>query len=332
MPAMRGRVLIVGAGVAAVCVGVAVYLGVAWAAGPPRVPAEATPTPGPSLTERPTPAPTPTPSASPSPSPSPSPLPTPIPPERVTLLVLGSDGDAARVARGEAPRIDSIIVATVNAARDEIALISIPRDTVDIPMPDGSTWTRKINALYAQRGVDAMRGAVETLLGIRIDRHVVLNMDDFRRLTDAVGGVDVTVPFAMHDPKVRLSIGAGPQRLSGVLALKYVRSRSLDGDYGRSGRQQDLLLGLARAMADPGRVADPAALLVALSSLQTDVELADLQATLEIVRASREAAVTKVVLKPPDFALFAGLAGDRGWVMIPNVTAMRMLAAETFTD
>jgi LCP family protein required for cell wall assembly len=327
MRALRGRTLIAGAGAAAVCLGVAVYLVVASASGaPPLAQASATPTPRPSPTVAPTPPPTPT--ATPTPSPSP----TPVPPERVTVLILGSDADAARIARGELPRLDSIVVASVNAARDRIALISIPRDTVDVPMPDGSTWTHKINALYAERGIDAMRGAVGTLLDITIDHYVLLNMDDFRHLIDAMGGVDLTVPVAMQDPHVRLSIGAGPQRLSGTLALKYARSRYLDGDYARSGRQQELIIALARTLADTSRVPNPGAVLAALSSLQTDLDPGELPAALEVVRASGGATVTKAVLKPPRYALFAGLAGDRGWVMIPDVPAMRALVAETFGD
>jgi LCP family protein required for cell wall assembly len=224
------------------------------------------------------------------------------------------------------------MVASVNAERDEITLISIPRDTVDVPMPEGSIWSGKINALYALRGIDAVRGAVETLLQVRIDHYVLLNMDDFARLIDAVGGIEVNVPFAMSDPKVRLTIGAGPQLMSGEVALKYARSRSLDSDYGRSARQQEMVLTLARAFADPSRVAQPGAVMRALSSFQTDLDLADLSTAFEAVRASSSATVTKIVLKPPRFALFAGVAGARGWVMIPNVPEMRAAAAEALAD
>lgn len=322
MPALLRRPVVISGAVGAIVLGVAIYLAVASAAGTSPTPVAATPTPSPS----------PTPTPTPSPTPSPSPSPTPLPPQRVTLLVLGSDADAARIARGRAPLTDAIMVASVSADRDEITVISIPRDTVDIPMPDGSVWSRKINILYQELGIDATRGAVETLLDISIDHYVLLNMDDFAGLTNALGGVEVNVPFPMQDPKVRLSIGAGLQRMSGEVALKYARSRSLDSDYGRAGRQQDVVLALARAIADPTRAAEPAALLAALSSLQTDLDLAELPAALEVVRASSEATVTKVVLKPPNFALFSGLAGDRGWVMIPNVAEIRAFVAAAMTD
>jgi LCP family protein required for cell wall assembly len=236
------------------------------------------------------------------------------------------------MARGDAPRTDTIIVASVSADRQEITLISVPRDTVDVPMPDGSVWSQKINALYALHGVDAIRGAVETLLDISIDHYVLLDMDGFARLTDALGGVEVNVPFSMQDPKVRLSIPAGPQLMSGELALKYARSRSLDGDYGRAARQQEMVLALARAIADPARVVDPIAVLEAVSSFKTDLDLADLSGALDVVRASGAATITKMVLKPPRFALFAGIAGTRGWVMIPNVAEMRAFAAEALAD
>jgi len=328
MAVSRRGLLMTGAGVVAVVAAVAIYLGVASAFAPVADPSIAQLTP----IASPTPLPTSRPSPTPSPLPTPSPSPTPQPSLRQTLLVLGSDADAARIGRGKAPLADSIMVASVNAARDQITVISIPRDTVDVPMPDGSILSRKINVIYSELGIDAMRGAVETLLGIDIDHYVLLNMDDFVQLTDAVGGVDVIVPFAMHDPKVRLSIEAGPHRISGELALKYVRSRSLDSDYGRIGRQQDLLIALARAIADPERLADPAAILGRLSSLKSDLKPVDLPAAIEVVRACQTAAITKIVLKPPRFATFAGVAGDRGWIMIPNVAEMRELVGEALSD
>ncbi len=243
MRAFRGRALVAGAGAAAVCLGVAVYLVVASATGPPPLAqASATPTPRPSPTLVPTPDPTP------SPTPTPSASPTPIPQERVTVLVLGSDSNWVRVARGDAPRIDTIIVASVSAGRDEIVLISIPRDTVDVPMPGSEVWHGKINTIYALRGMDAMTAAVETLLELPIDHHGLVNMDDFSAIVDALGGIEVDVPFAMNDPKVLLSIPAGRQQMSGTVALQYVRSRSLDSDFGRAARQQAVVLAMARRL------------------------------------------------------------------------------------
>ncbi len=327
MRAFRGRALVAGAGAAAVCLGVAVYLVVASATGPPPLAqASATPTPRPSPTVAPTPDPTP------SPTPTPSASPTPIPQERVTVLVLGSDSNWVRVARGDAPRIDTIIVASVSAGRDEIVLISIPRDTVDVPMPGSEVWHGKINTIYALRGMNAMTAAVETLLELPIDHHVLVNMDDFSAIVDALGGIEVDVPFAMNDPKVLLSIPAGRQQMSGTVALQYVRSRSLDSDFGRAARQQAVVLAMARRLANPALVPDPATVVSRLGSLETDLQLSDLPTALALVQASIDAHVTSVVLRPPQFAISAGLSGARGWVMVPNVEEIRSWVREATAD
>ena len=98
---------------------------------------------------------------------------------RWTVLYVGTDLNATREADGAAPNTDALMVASLSADQSELTLISLPRDTVDVPLADGGTWPEKINSLYVQRGIDELVGAMETLYGVPIDAYVVLDMDDF---------------------------------------------------------------------------------------------------------------------------------------------------------
>jgi hypothetical protein len=71
-----------------------------------------------------------------------------------------------------------------------------------------------------------------------------------------------------------------------------------------------------------------------VKSLQTDISFAELPTLLEIGRRSAGATVTAIVLQPPRYSLFAGIEPNsrRGWVMIPNVAAMRRYAKAALSD
>jgi LCP family protein required for cell wall assembly len=282
------------------------------------------------------PAPTPSPTEQPTPTSSPTPQPTatPIPLDqallarRVTFLVVGSDSSAWRRQTGMITyRTDAMMVVSVSADRSKIVMLSLPRDTVDVPMADGRLYTGKVNGLAQSYGLDALRGAMAKLLGIPIESYIKVDMDDFTRMVDAVGGVDVQVLTRIADPKVNLYLQPGPVHLDGRTALSYTRTRA-DSDYARDARQQQVILALVRKWLAPSTSASLVASIHLLGSLQTNINLAELPTLIEIGRRAAYADVTATVLQPPRFALFAGFepGTNRGWVMIPNVTAMRAYA------
>jgi len=106
-----------------------------------------------------------------------------------------------------------------------------------------------VNEIARQLGIEALRGAMATLLGVPIDRYVQVDMDDFASIVDAVGGVDVEVETRLSDPKVNLFLEPGPAHLDGVQALGFSRTR-VDSDYGRAGRQQQVIIALVRKWLD----------------------------------------------------------------------------------
>lgn len=246
---------------------------------------------------------------------------------RWTVAYIGTDLNERRQSEGQAPNADALMVVSVSADQSEVAMISLPRDTVDVPLPGGETYPRKINALYEEQGVEALVGALEELYQIPIDGYLVLDMDDFSRLVDAVDGVDVNPEEPLVDPQAQLDLPAGPQELDGPTTTRYVRTR-VDQDYGRMGRQQEVVMALVERLTDPERDLDLRAVLDAFDSLETDLPMEDLATLLEIARRATDAEVRTLVVEPP-LITFEGDRGDgRGYILEPDVEAIRAAVAE----
>jgi len=286
----------------------------------------------------PSPSPSSPPEATATPRPTAVPSPTPIPLDqamlarRFTVLVVGADSNSARRARGEDVNTDALMVVSVSADKSRIAMMSLPRDTVDIPMPDGSIYHGKVNGIAQRLGIEALRGAMATRIGQPIDAYTRIDMDDFAWMVDAVGGIDVEVETRISDSQVHLFLEPGPAHLDGAQALSFSRSRA-DSDYRRAGRQQQVLVALSRKWIDPG-LAGLMASVRLLGSLETDIDLDELPTLLEIGRRSASAEVSGIVLQPPRFSLFVGFEPNstRGWVMIPDVPEIRAYASSVLSD
>jgi LCP family protein required for cell wall assembly len=269
--------------------------------------------------------------ASPSPSPTEEPTPTPEPSatlaadlldQRWTVLYVGSDRNAGREETDAPINTDAIMLVSLSADQSRLTLVSLPRDTVDLPLADGTTYPRKINSLYREQGMEALVGSMEALYGVPIDAHVLLDMDDFASLVDAVGTIEVAPETPVVDPKVDLDLPAGPQEIDAATTTAYVRTR-FDQDYGRMGRQQEVLVALVERLVDPATEFDRQALIDGLDSLETDVPLEELPTLLELSRRATDAEVDTLVIGPP-LIVFEGDRGDgRGYVLEPDVEAIR---------
>ncbi len=182
-----------------------------------------------------------------------TPLPIfPMNEQRVTVLVMGID------RRPDEPfisRTDTMIVMSINPAKNSAVMLSVPRDLyVEIP----GFGRNRINTafVYGSQGNNPAAGAalsmqtIEYNLGIPIDHYVLVDFSAVVRGVDAIGGIDVDVPFEIYDPEFPdmnygydpLYIPAGRQHLDGLLALKYARTRHVDNDFGRAQRQQQVIL------------------------------------------------------------------------------------------
>ena len=246
---------------------------------------------------------------------------------RWTVLYVGTDLNAAREAEDFVPSTDALMVVSVSADQSEVAMISLPRDTVDVPLPGGEIYPRKINALYSDQGLDALVGAMEELYQLRIDGHVVLDMDDYTELVGAVDGVDVNPEEPIVDPIVDLDLEAGPQEIGAGTARSYVRTR-VDQDYGRMARQQEVMISLIERLTDPERDIDVRALLDGFDSLETDLPLDDLRTLIEVARRATDAEVSRLLVEPPLITFEGDRDDGRGYILEPDVEAIRAAVAE----
>ena len=164
----------------------------------------------------------------------------------ISVLILGVDqGIEGRHDRGNS---DTLILATLNPDENKATMTSIPRDTLaDIQgADDGKENIFKINSAYEVGGNKASVKTVSSLLNVPIDYYVEVNMKALKSLVDAVGGVDVQVPFNFtYD---WCDFRKGKQHLNGRHAVAYVRMRHDDpkGDYGRQLRQRQVIEAVAK--------------------------------------------------------------------------------------
>jgi LCP family protein required for cell wall assembly len=276
--------------------------------------------------------PTPSPTATLEPTPTPT-LNPDLLGNRLTVLLLGLDTNETRRARGRGINADTIMLASISADQSEITLISVPRDTVDVPLPDGTTWTQKINAIFSVNGPQGMVDAVESLLQVEIDAYVQIDMGDHELLVDAVGGVEVNPQAPLVDAHLDLDMPAGRQTIDGETATDYVRTR-FDTDYSRAARQQEVILDLVSRLVDPETDIDIPQLLDGLFSFETDLPLDQMPTLIEIAKRAQTAEVTDQVFNPQDgFIVDEGDFGDgRGYILIPDIEAMRAFAAEHLAE
>lgn len=148
-----------------------------------------------------------------------------------SVLVLGVDE-----RENDSGRSDTIIVLAVNPVLKSTKMVSIPRDT--LTEIEGKGVKDKINHAYAFGGIEMAMKSVEHLLDIPIDYVVQVNMESFKEIVDAVGGITVNnmLDFKVGDE----SFPKGQLSLTGEEALTFVRMRYEDprGDFGRQDRQK----------------------------------------------------------------------------------------------
>lgn len=153
-------------------------------------------------------------------------------------------------------RTDSIILVHVSDSGNKPLIISLPRDSF-VPIP--GYRKNKINASYAFGGPKLLVATVEGVTGLKIDGYLEIGFGGFSSVVDALGGVDICVPFNMKDPEAGIDLKKGCQTLNGPNALGFVRTRHTDprGDLGRADRQRQFLAAVMKKAVSPGTVLVP---------------------------------------------------------------------------
>ncbi len=223
------------------------------------------------------------------------------------ILLIGSD---SRTGAGNAPygqdqgtqRSDTTILLHLPADRKSATAVSIPRDLMtEVPAclkPDGNRTREQFaqfNWAFEWGGTACTIRTVEAMTGIRVDHHMVLDFSGFKKMVDAIGGVEVCLKRPMDDTEAKLKLPAGRQTLQGEQALGFVRARHSLGngsDTERMERQQAFLGSLVKKVQSNGVLLNPARLYplldAATSSVTTDPGLASLRGLYELVRGVRD--------------------------------------------
>ena len=182
---------------------------------------------------------------------------------RYNVLLLGGDSGSDRWGL----RPDSLSVASIDAETGETVLFGLPRNMLNFPFPEGSimdeqfpdgydcgdecelnslaTWAEDHKDLFkgvANPGVEATKEGVEGITGLEINYYAMVNMQGFRRLVTAVGGVTLNVrdpiPIGGGGGPITGYIKPGKRKLNGFETLWFARSRVAADDYSRMARQK----------------------------------------------------------------------------------------------
>ncbi|HZD17961.1 MAG TPA: LCP family protein [Actinomycetota bacterium] len=169
-------------------------------------------------------------------------------------VAFGTDEDI-----GGENRADTIILVHTEPDQKEAVFLSFPRDLwVDIP----GVGMGKINSAF-QGGIQGggplkVARTVKQLTGMQIHHVLYVDLAGFQGLVDALGGVDMCVPYPMQDELTGLDIPAGCQRFDGATALAYVRTRHQPcdtvPDFARISRQQQFLRAVISGLLRPGEL------------------------------------------------------------------------------
>jgi polyisoprenyl-teichoic acid--peptidoglycan teichoic acid transferase len=165
-----------------------------------------------------------------------------------TIVILGSDIRASD--EEERGRSDTTILLHLDAGKNLISVMSIPRDLkVQIPY-NGEEITEKFNAAYTYGGPKLTLQVIKELTGLQVNHVINIDFLGFVRAVDAIGCVYTDVDRRYFHSNVgvpeeeqysEINIQPGYQKLCGKKALQYVRYRHTDTDIVRSARQQSFL-------------------------------------------------------------------------------------------
>ena len=243
---------------------------------------------------------------------------------RYNVLLLGGDSGADRWGM----RPDSISVASIDQETGRAILFGLPRNMTSFPFPEGSvmaeqfpegydcegcelnsltTWAIDNKQLFtgsASPGVEATSQAVEGITGLNINYYAMVNLEGFRSLVQAVGGLELNVrdriPIGGGGGPVTGYIEPGVQRLDGFQTLWFARSRESADDYSRMARQKCVMNAMLQQLS-PRTVITKFENIAAASTelITTDLPASELGTFAALAMKTRSQPVSSVSFVPP---------------------------------
>jgi LCP family protein required for cell wall assembly len=246
---------------------------------------------------------------------------------RYNVLLLGGDSGADRWGL----RPDSITVASIDADTGRTVLFGLPRNMTGFPFAAGSvmaqqfpddydcegcelnslaTWAADHKSLFRQfanPGVEATSEAVEGITGLQINYYAMVNLQGFRTMVQAVGGLTLNVrdriPIGGVGGPVTGHIEPGVQRLNGFQTLWFARSRESADDYSRMARQKCVMSAMLKQLSPRTVVTKFEAITEASEKLvTTDLPASELGRFAELAMKARSQPVRTVSFVPPVIA------------------------------
>jgi LCP family protein required for cell wall assembly len=274
---------------------------------------------------------------------------------RLNILLIGVD------EQNGAHNTDTMIVASIDPTRHQVVMFTLPRDTVDVPIPPGparavfgSTFQGKINAWWSavhdrsdwyagkaatgEPGYNGLKAILGYLYDLNIRYYVEVNFNGFKSIVDDLGGVTINVQIPVVDDHYpgaaghlqRLYIPAGLQHMDGAAALRYSRSRHGSSDFDRGARQQRVLVSL-REQTDISSILPSLDALTAAvqQSVRTDIPPSLVPQLLQVAEGIDTRSIRSVIFTPPYYGT-EGSDPIRGYIIEPNVARIRAAVKSAF--
>ena len=244
-------------------------------------------------------------------------------PDKTVVMLMGVDE-----REGDVGRSDTLMIATLDAKKHKAAILSVPRDTRVKIKGHGFD---KINAAYAYGGHKLTQNTVEDLLGVEMEHYVIINVNAFTKIIDAIGGIDINVEKRMYyeDPwddngGLVINLYPGQQHMDGKTAITYVRYRDEEGDIGRITRQQKFMKAVMDKLTSPSIIPRiPAIIGQVVDSINTDLSVKQM---IEFMAALKEAQSNGLQTEMlPGRPMYIG--GVSYW--IPDLSKLRATVANT---
>jgi len=243
---------------------------------------------------------------------------------RYNVLLMGGDSGAGRWGL----RPDSLTIASIDAETGRTVLIGLPRNMANFPFRPGSvmhkqfprgfdcdgcylngvsTWAQDHTSLFKHSdnpGVDATVMAVEGITGLKINYWAMVNLQGFKDLVDAFGGVKLNVrqriPVGLPSDSYFHYLDPGVRTLNGVDTLWFARARYDSDDYSRMARQK-CVMGAMLAQVSPQRALRNFSDIAAASSemVSTSIPRSEVARFVELALKARNQKISTVSLVPP---------------------------------
>jgi LCP family protein required for cell wall assembly len=253
----------------------------------------------------------------------------------INFLLIGSDtrdGQGEEYGEGEVTSelADVIILLHITKDRQDATVVSFPRDLLvsvpECPNPEGGVYpaieNQQINSTISRGGVACTHLTVQKLTGLEIPFLAMIDFNGVIEMSNAVGGVEVTIDQDVSDDYSQFYINAGTHTLKGKEALGFLRTRHGFGDgsdLGRISNQQMFLMSLFDKIKQDGVLNNPIALYSLASSAARNMKLSEsiteIDTMVTLAGALREVDSSRMVFTAvPTYALDGAYAGRLGLI------------------